>query len=540
MGQQQTTHEAIAATLRKAAAALRKAEVPFMLGGSLACWARGGPRSQNDLDLMLPREHAERAMRALEQEGMRIERPPEDWLVKAWDGDVMVDLIFESLGLGPITQELVERAERMQVLAMTMRVMSVEDVLVGKLLSVSEQYLEYSAPLEAARSLRERVDWGQVRRRTSGSPYAKAFMGLLEQLEVVDPLAEAAMPAEAPAPAAALAAASGSELAFASAPARAGAGHPRAMVLGPMPLLTVTIEPGAGPDHPEVHLHAGGQGVWAARMARILGARVQLCAALGGESGLVIRGLVGAQGIGLRGVAMAGGANGTYVHDRRSGHRLELADQPGPALSRHELDSLYTEAVASGLQSDVALLTGTPGEAAVGEDFYRRLTLDLAGNGKQVVVDLPGRQLRGALAGGVTVAKVRDRELVHSGYATDTSPRALMDGLGRLCEAGARSAIVSRGPQPALAYVEGERIELAGPRLHPNDPRGTGDSQSAAIAVALGRGQSAREALRLGMAAGALNVTRRGLGSGEPAAIGELAARIEIRPWGAGAVVEVG
>jgi hypothetical protein len=33
----------IEASLKKAVAALREAEVPFLLGGSLAVWARGGP-----------------------------------------------------------------------------------------------------------------------------------------------------------------------------------------------------------------------------------------------------------------------------------------------------------------------------------------------------------------------------------------------------------------------------------------------------------------------------------------------------------------
>jgi hypothetical protein len=43
----------IEATLKKAAAALRETNVPFLLGGSLASWARGGPESRHDLDLML-------------------------------------------------------------------------------------------------------------------------------------------------------------------------------------------------------------------------------------------------------------------------------------------------------------------------------------------------------------------------------------------------------------------------------------------------------------------------------------------------------
>jgi hypothetical protein len=79
------------ATLKKTAGALRQANVPFLLGGSLASWARGGPESRHDLDLMIKHEDAERALSALEAAGMRAETPPEEWLVKAWDGDVLVD-----------------------------------------------------------------------------------------------------------------------------------------------------------------------------------------------------------------------------------------------------------------------------------------------------------------------------------------------------------------------------------------------------------------------------------------------------------------
>lgn len=179
------THEAIAATLRKAAPALRDAGVPFMLGGSLACWARGGPRSQNDLDLMIPPVDAERALAALAKAGMRTDHPPEEWLAKAWDGEVMVDLIFRLLGLGDVTLEMVEGAEQMQVLAIRMPVMATEDILVAKLLSISEQNLDYGPPLEMGRSLREQIDWEDVRQRTAGSPYARTFFALLRELEVL-------------------------------------------------------------------------------------------------------------------------------------------------------------------------------------------------------------------------------------------------------------------------------------------------------------------------------------------------------------------
>src|SRR5215210_2878697 len=178
------------ATLKKSCAALREAQVPFLLGGSLASWARGGPETRHDLDLMIRAEDADRALDALEQAGMRPERPPEEWLVKAWDGDVLVDLIFSPKGL-PITDEVIARGELMSVLSMEVSVMALEDVLVTKLNAITEHSLRFEGLLAICRALRERVDWDDVRRRTSDSPFARAFFVLLEGLEVVQPPAKA-------------------------------------------------------------------------------------------------------------------------------------------------------------------------------------------------------------------------------------------------------------------------------------------------------------------------------------------------------------
>src|SRR5947208_1259861 len=91
--------ESICETLKVAVATLRDAGVPFALGGSLAAWARGGPRPHNDLDLMVKPGDAERALEALTEAGMRPEKPPEEWLFKAWHDGVLIDLIFEPAGL---------------------------------------------------------------------------------------------------------------------------------------------------------------------------------------------------------------------------------------------------------------------------------------------------------------------------------------------------------------------------------------------------------------------------------------------------------
>jgi hypothetical protein len=176
--------EAIEATLKRAVAALRDQGLPFLIGGGLASWARGGPQTRHDLDFVVKREDAQCALEALGEAGMRTERPPEEWLYKAWDGPVQVDLIFEPRGL-EVNDELIGRGDELHVLGITLPVMALEDVLVTKLLALDEHALDYSGVLEIARALREQVDWPSLRRRVGGDPYAAAFFVLVEELGIV-------------------------------------------------------------------------------------------------------------------------------------------------------------------------------------------------------------------------------------------------------------------------------------------------------------------------------------------------------------------
>src|SRR5262245_41170422 len=172
-------------TMKRAGAVLREAEIEFMLGGGLAIWARGGPPTDHDVDFYVREADAVRGLEALVAAGMREDRPPEDWLYKAWDGDNLVDLIFHPAG-GAVGDLHFERATAMEVNALRILVASIDDVLVTKLLALTEQEPDYRAILEVARSVREQVDWNDVEARTKASPFARAFFTLGEGLGIVE------------------------------------------------------------------------------------------------------------------------------------------------------------------------------------------------------------------------------------------------------------------------------------------------------------------------------------------------------------------
>jgi hypothetical protein len=175
--------------MKASAGILQRTEIPFVLGGGLSAWARGGPKSEHDVDFLLRPEDAEAALAAFDAAGWKTERPPEGWLYKAWhENGALVDLIFNPAS-GPITDEIIDRAPVAEVMALRINVSTLEDVMVSKLLAMTEQEPDFSGVLEWARALREQIDWPNVRARTEASPFARAFFTLVEGLGIVEGVA---------------------------------------------------------------------------------------------------------------------------------------------------------------------------------------------------------------------------------------------------------------------------------------------------------------------------------------------------------------
>lgn len=308
---------------------------------------------------------------------------------------------------------------------------------------------------------------------------------------------------------------------------------PRVTVFGPHPLLTVTVEAvGAGARTPgtaeDIHLHAGGQGVWVTRMAGMMGAEPVLCGFLGGETGAVLRPLLDALPGSLRLVPTTA-SSGCYVVDRRDGGRHRLAQALSPPPSRHELDDLFSTTCAAALGSKVLVVCNPlPGDALPFE-VYSNLVADARANGTPVLIDLSSPRLDHALAGGPDLVKLNDWELAEFVSGPVSEPGQLRAAAERLRERGARSVVVTRGERPALALHGDEAYELIPPRFERGSREGCGDSMMGALAAAWADEMEWIDALVQGTAAGAANFLRHGLGTGSRSVVDELVARVEVR-----------
>jgi 1-phosphofructokinase len=298
------------------------------------------------------------------------------------------------------------------------------------------------------------------------------------------------------------------------------------MTLCPAPRLTVLIETIG--DEVDIHLHAGGQGYWNARMIALLGVPVVLCGYFGGETGQVLRSLIGAEGVDVRAVDVRE-SNVAELRDARRASEPPLRMVP-MRPSRHDIDSLYGMALASGLEASICVLAGDP-DGIIPSDLYGRLARDLHDNNRMVVADLTGERLRAVLDGGVDLVKISHHELIDDGWsATDDLPD-IVGAVREIAARGVETVVVSRAEAPAVVYSRGSMFTVSTPKVTAVDDRGAGDSMTAGIAAGLAQDRPMLEAVRLGAAAGSLNVTRRGLATGTGDAIERFVKYIEISPY---------
>jgi Nucleotidyl transferase of unknown function (DUF2204) len=177
--------------------ALKADGVPFALGGGYALWVAGGPEPSHDVDLVVAETDVELAANSLAAAGLRVERPPEDWLFKAYcdangstepaEEPALVDVLHRLGGI-PVEQSLLDTAREYEVLGVRIPVLPPTPIMIAKLKSLSEHYCDFAPLLLAVRAVREQLEWTEIREETQDNPFAEAFLLVVERLGITTPV----------------------------------------------------------------------------------------------------------------------------------------------------------------------------------------------------------------------------------------------------------------------------------------------------------------------------------------------------------------
>ena len=126
-------------TIVDAVEAIEGAGIPYVVIGGLASSLLGRPRRTRDVDLLVKKDDAARALVALAAAGFATEETNPLWIFKAMRDDVQIDVIFWLKGDVYLDDEMLARARDEPVGDRTVKVIPPEDLIVVKAVIHDEQ-----------------------------------------------------------------------------------------------------------------------------------------------------------------------------------------------------------------------------------------------------------------------------------------------------------------------------------------------------------------------------------------------------------------
>jgi predicted nucleotidyltransferase len=180
--------ERLLAVLDQAVAALRDADITFLLMGGLATSVLGRGRRVTDIDLFVHDRDVAPALSALEAVGFETMVVSPNWLAKGFKDDVLVDVISRSTHDISLTEELLERAVQVDVEGRRLPCVAPEDLIVMKAVATTEDTARYW--YDALGLLgRPDLDWAYLVRRAKqhGARRVAALLFFAQSMDLLVP-----------------------------------------------------------------------------------------------------------------------------------------------------------------------------------------------------------------------------------------------------------------------------------------------------------------------------------------------------------------
>lgn len=250
---------------------------------------------------------------------------------------------------------------------------------------------------------------------------------------------------------------------------------------------------------------AGGKGINVAKVLLQFGYPVRTMGFLGGYTGDFIHESMKALGAECRFTYVTGDTRCNTNILSEDGYVTEVLE-PGPIISREELDKFLIDYDRTLMDSELIVLSGSA-PIGVPETMYEELINRAKDAGRKVLLDSSGMNLKNAVRAVPFMIKpnVKELEMVVGHKLKDRE--AVIHAALSLAQTGIEHVMVSMG-EKGLLYVWGQEVLLATvPKVKAVNTVGCGDSAVASFAMSLMIGEEKEALLRSAAAVSAANAT---------------------------------
>jgi predicted nucleotidyltransferase len=143
---------------------LNETKVPYVVSGAAALQLHTGIcRDTKDLDLFLPAEYVQAALRSLQEEGFETEVPDPVWLAKAHRGEFYVDLITGmSNAVIIVDQSWIDRGVPSDFFGVPVKVLAAEELIASKLFVTRRERFDGADMVHVIFGVRGKLDWQRM------------------------------------------------------------------------------------------------------------------------------------------------------------------------------------------------------------------------------------------------------------------------------------------------------------------------------------------------------------------------------------------
>jgi tagatose 6-phosphate kinase len=293
--------------------------------------------------------------------------------------------------------------------------------------------------------------------------------------------------------------------------------------------LVEQFQSGRGPQKPmRIATFAGGGGLRAASVIRLLGGDVLALGFVGGHLGALLRDCLDRQDVPHVLTPTAASTRGDFLLlDKEKGVITEVPETP-PAYTEAEADALL---MTLGRHLDRAsLLVVADGQEDTDPTLFARAIQAAKEHSIPVLADACGGALDAAVGAGVWLIRVNLKMLQRRTERSLLHDSSILEEAQAMREKGVENVVVTLGEEGALLVAESGTWRIKAPVVSHFNPTGSGETLSGALAVYYQKVSNVIEALRYGCAAASVNVTHDEPGYATPGEVAVLFPRTIAEP----------